>query len=120
MKRDMNLVREILLQIENSTNPTIRNIRTPKGNSSDEVYYHLDLLNDAGLIEARFVKSFSGKSLRSVRLTWNGHEFLEAIRPDRVWKQVMERLKEFGDSAPIEIIKDLAVEAAKHYLSGLH
>lgn len=111
MKRDMNLIREILLQIEGSSS-----VSAPEGYSVKETNFHLLLLLDAGFIEANVAKAFGETSIRVKRMTWDGHDFLEAIRSPQVWDQVQKQITEVG-SAAFEIVKGLAIQEAQKLLS---
>jgi len=58
MKRDMDLIRKILLSIEDheeDTDLTEFNNLEKEGHSKSEIYYHIELLNEAGLIDATFL-----------------------------------------------------------------
>ena len=41
------------------------------------------------------------------------HEFLDAIRNDTVWNKVKATVKEKGGAIPFEVLKLLAIQAAK-------
>lgn len=89
MKRDMDLCREILLCVEareGSVGPEEVKI---DGYTTDQIGYHAKLLADAGLLEG---KSSTGVGqnvyrFKPRRLTWKGHEFLDAARDVSRWKQ---------------------------------
>ena len=115
MKRDMNLIRELLFQLEGVAANATHRFETPEGYSPDEVSYHATLLLESGLIRGRPVKTFSGSTFRDLRLTWDGHEFLDAIRPAAVWSKVEEHLKSLGGAA-FEVVKALAIEEGKRLL----
>ena len=110
MKRDMNLIRELLLHIENSNDGRSCLVFPPKDYSAEETDYHLLLLRDAGFIEANVAESFDGTSISVKRMTWEGHDFLDAIRPTQVWDRVQGRITGVMDSAAFEIVKRLAVQ----------
>jgi SOS-response transcriptional repressor LexA len=83
MKRDMDLIRTILLQIEEAP-PNVNRIKLKlDGPSQDEVTEHLRLLIESGLIEAIPFQSNGKERFLPKRLTWKGHEFLDAARNDR-------------------------------------
>jgi len=83
----------------------------------NEISYHVRLLQEAGLIEAGIPCEIGGRwEVR--RLTWAGHEFMDAIRNDTVWKTVNDEVKKQGVSIPFEILKNLALRACAN-LVGL-
>jgi DNA-binding PadR family transcriptional regulator len=114
MQRDMDLVRELLLRIESSPNARGEEITIP-GRSAGEVGYHLKLLEEAGFIDGIDVEAWDddGPSLILLRLTWAGHDFLDSVRDDKIWTDVRGHLRKVGGSAAIEVVKALAVGAAK-------
>ncbi len=81
MKRNMTLIRKILLKVEQNANPNKAIIVSIAGHSDVEVSYHLKLLDQAGLIRALVITGGEGFQQWSVfHLTWQGHDFLDTIR----------------------------------------
>ena len=87
MKRDMDLIRKILLRIEASNNALDMNDILDLGESEQQIAYHLELLLDAGLINAIDACTKTGDNYMDLSLTWDGHEFLEAARDPSRWEQ---------------------------------
>ena len=114
MKRDMDLIRELLLKLESLPIrfpdtmlilPGDGRIAVP-GHSNDEVDYHLSLLREARFIECPGSKP-AGGGINFRRLTWEGHEFVDAVRSPEVWaktKKSAEEVKGFT----LDLLKDLA------------
>ena len=115
MKRDMDLIREILLAIEASevTQGAIR-LKLP-GRTEDQVSYQIKMLSQAGLIIATDMSSNDGFHWVPRSLTWEGHEFLDAARDNTVWNKAMSKLKETAASAPFEIVKAVVIKTCKDY-----
>ena len=115
MKRDMELVRKILLATEAHDNPNvtfrIENVLTEE--AEDQLMYHAKILVEAGMLNARVSSSAGSLYVTINGLTWQGHEFLDAIRDETVWNQTKEVVKGKGGSLPFEVIKALAVDFAK-------
>jgi hypothetical protein len=109
----MELVRKILLTIEEKSQDPGGwvNLEIP-GQTPETVSYHVMLLNEARLIEASNLSSTAGFDYRAKRLTWSGHEFLDAARNENVWNQVKQVVKEKGGSIPFEVLKGLVMKAA--------
>lgn len=86
MKRDMDLIRQILVQIE-AYDGSVGEIFTLSidGHSDDDVNYHLILLAEAGLIDAVSAETFDSTDVEVRRLTWAGHEFLDSARSNKIW-----------------------------------
>ena len=78
MKRDLDLIRHILLEIEKE--PYTGDILQLdiEGYTPEQINYHILLLADAGLIEVMEASYLGRRAFAPIRLTWEGHEFLEA------------------------------------------
>lgn len=110
MKRDIELIKEILIEIEKSGAPNeVVDVDIPE-KSQEEISYHIKLMNQAGLVEAEDVSGTGSFQWLPVSLTWQGHEFLDAIRNDTVWSKMKSKIKEQGGSLPFHVIKELAVK----------
>lgn len=116
MQRDMDLVREILLEVEQHQQP-MRDVRIrATGYAPEQVAYHVKLLAEAGYIEAVDFSSFAAMEWRPKALTWKGHEFLDATRNAGVWNKVKAEIKDRGGALPFSLIQQLAVKlAAAHF-----
>ena len=49
-------------------------------------------------------------------LTWQGHEFLDAIKNDSVWQKLKSMAAEKGIAMPFEIVKASAITLVKGLL----
>ena len=122
MKRDMDLVRGILLRIE-ELGPigVIRSLKQD-GFSRQEIEYHLRLLINGELVDGQATPlSGYNYAIRINGLTWEGHDFLDAIRDDSIWSKMKEKASHAGQDIhklPLEMVKSLAVSALKE-LPGL-
>jgi predicted transcriptional regulator len=77
-----------------------------------QVSYHIMQLHQAGFIKAHDTTTTAGFSWEATTLTWEGHEFLDAIRSDTVWKKIKDTVKEKGVEMPFAILKSLALKLA--------
>ena len=116
MKRDMELVRQILLAIE-AYKDLKQDLKFEiEGYSEEQIMYHMKILADGGLIEAIDASTFEGICFIPQGLTWSGYEFLDAIRNETVWKQTKEVVRDKGGSLPFEVLKSLAIEFLKKFV----
>lgn len=116
MKRDMDMVRSILLAVEaNPTDEPMREIDVPEC-SQDELVYHLSLVYDAGFINALTSGGLKGGHIAPLSLTWSGHEYLEVIRDNAIWSKTKKTIKEKGGALSFELIKSVAMQYAKSKL----
>ena len=114
MKRDMDLVRLILLEIEKSNEDPRSEIRLQIPDyDSAAVSYHVMILHEADLIEADDLSTMGSSSVwLPKRLTWFGHEFLDAARNDSIWKQAMKKANNVG----FELLKELLLSMTRQQL----
>ncbi len=121
MKRDMDLARNIMLALEESTGPELVDVYIEvyvKGHTPEEISYHVMLLHEAGLIKALDASSFGEYDWRPERLTWEGHEFLESSRDEGVWKKAKKIMAEKAGGIPFEALKQVLIQLAKDAVSG--
>jgi hypothetical protein len=52
------------------------------------------------------------------RLTWEGHEFLDAARKDSLWQKAKALVLEKTGGASLELIKDVLMKLAREALLG--
>ena len=108
--REMNVIRKILFAIEEKPY-TYKSfsLEIPEC-SKDQVQYHLALLQEAGLIVAQNIGNRpSGERWAPIRLTWAGHEFLDAARDPQRWKLIREK----AAGLPFDLFREVLKEAAK-------
>ena len=113
MKRDMDLIRLLLLQIEGE--PPAPHL---SGYTDQQKLYHLALLIEADLVDGRVVHNGQAEVAQAhvIRLTWKGHEFLDAARDQGVWDQAWKKLREQGFQVTIAVMTELLTAVAKSRL----
>ncbi len=119
MKRDVELIRSILMRVEESQ--TLKPIWSKDfaidGRTEEEIISHVQLLEDAKYLEVVVIKEIGGIPRQFVisRITWAGHEFLSNARNEKTWKKTMTNLGNKAQSVSFEILIKLlakSVEAA--------
>ncbi|NIP58742.1 MAG: DUF2513 domain-containing protein [Gemmatimonadetes bacterium] len=118
MERDMELVREILLVAEEApADDRHRTIRID-GYSDALVGKHIELLRDAGYVEAELVRTETHGTVsgRVLRITWAGYEFLDAARSETVWNRARQQVGDKLGSVPVEVLKQLLVRLSVNAL----
>ena len=112
MKRDMELIRKLLIQIEEKYVDVWLDPSEVAIESYDfeTIAYHCSILHDAG-----FVYDYKGQYANNrlhffavSRLTWEGHEFLDKIRSDTVWNRTKSIMVKEGLPFAIDVIKEIA------------
>lgn len=113
MKRDMELVRLSLLEVE-------REEPAPdlSGYTEDQKVYRMALCIEAGLVDGVIVPDGNGypAATSAIRLTWKGHEFLDAARNDTIWKKTLAHVKKAGIAVTLPVLEDLLKKGAKEIL----
>jgi hypothetical protein len=121
MKRDMDLIRDQLLGIERLDDGTDEDVSLDRGEWSPALFQgHLRLLKEGGLIDAHEVPDDEDDFTHHVpvRLTWAGHDFLDAIRDPEVWaktKQGAEAVRSWSLETLKEIGKGLIKKQIEEY-----
>lgn len=118
MKRDMDLVRKILTVLEDEGQILETVVVEFDDYSEEEVTYHLVLMVENGLIEGIGVHSFDGPSVLPRRLTWAGHEFLDAAKDDTRWQKAKDTASKVG-GVTFDLLKQILVDLAKEQLRGM-
>lgn len=117
MKRDMDLVRQILLVLEDHEHGHPPATIDLPGYTEEAVGYHLMLMGEAGLLVVTETTCFNDPSPQAIvtRMTWAGHEFVANARNETVWKKVNGLVIAKGGTVSFEVLKFLVVETAKSY-----
>ena len=104
MKRNMDLIRLFLMQSESDQDAAA----ACETFSVEERAYHVQLLVDAGLVEAIVRRGPKGEFTGAIvsRLTWARHEFLQSMRDDTLWKKAKAQVLKPGASWTFDILKE--------------
>ena len=121
MKRNMDLVREILLQVEASGAGKAIKLNIAD-HGEEEVGLHVELMIGNGLIEGTTVPSSDGPAHRILTywiksMTWEGYDFLDAARNDTIWKKAKKKCLEATGGLAIDVLKASLVEFGKEAIS---
>jgi Hypothetical protein (DUF2513) len=111
MKRDMDLVRNLLLEIEEwDDSPGERTLgKRNEGISEQKIYDHLEIMAEAGLI----IGMRTAGAYYPDRITWNGYDFLDAVRNESTWQRTQDKIKSSFGTLPFDMVKAVAIEIAK-------
>jgi DNA-binding MarR family transcriptional regulator len=110
----MDLIRQILLEIEQQGSYVNWFDVDVEAYSPEQMDYHLELLMEAGLIAARaFEREL--RRLYPVRLTWEGHEFLDAALDEARWEKAQEIMAGAG-AFTYEILKQVLLRLAEEQI----
>jgi Hypothetical protein (DUF2513) len=119
MKRDMDLIRKIMLAIEKHPSAYAPDKIVVDGYAEEQVGFHIYLMLQSGLIEGIDTTSSesTGPEAIATCLTPSGYDFIDAIRNDTIWSKVKAYIKEKGVSATVEIVQHVALFFVKQQIN---
>jgi hypothetical protein len=121
MKRDLDLIKELMLAFEKMPPGEVaQTLQMEVEYDAVEVLEHVALLVQAGLLEGECHPdpSMEGGGFFAIhRVTWSGHDFLDAVRNDSVWNATKERLKKVG-SWTFDLVVELCKDEVKRRIGG--
>jgi hypothetical protein len=116
MKRDLDLVRKLLIHFDDKPGPEVEEKPVIEGYDESTIQYHLRLMHDAGFLNCETQRS-STTPTRIFRvlpfdLTWEGHEFLSKIRSETVWQRIKSTIAAKGGAVAFAVVNELATKWA--------
>ncbi|QEG34499.1 DUF2513 domain-containing protein [Bythopirellula goksoeyrii] len=111
MRRELDLARQLLLDIEAKGADCSVSILRPNMNHETEerIRYHLRLLIDAGLLK-EVDRTTAG--VPCVRLTFDGHELLELARHENLWREAKWLCQERTGGLSLTVIRTFLLRLA--------
>lgn len=118
MKRDLDLVRKILLQMEAAEHGFFKGPLTIADHSDEEIGYHVFLMSQAGLVKALPDSEINSQSPHAtpINITWAGHEFLEASKDDGLWNKAKTHVLKPAGGAAFDVLLEWLKSEAKQRL----
>lgn len=107
MKRDMDLIRKILLATADL--PYGEQLTSLEGVDEEAFVMHVIWLSEAGLVKATAKDGVGPSEARYAfvfRLTWAGCEFTDAIRDDTLWNKAKANVLKPGMSFTFDVLKE--------------
>lgn len=121
MKRDIDLVRAILMEVEQQKAVDGQSGIHISNYSPDVINYHIYIMEQGGLLSGTALKTQASIIPRFVNvcLTWQGHEFLDAARDETRWRKARNMVQNQGNSVTIGVLIQLLSSLMKSSF-GLH
>lgn len=115
MRRDMDLVRSILMQVEAADGPLDMGDMDPCGHTEEKVAYHIELMAQRGLVSATVRRAYGGAVMlcRVDALTWDGRDMLDAVRSERVWARARRAIADSVGTATFDVVKGVCSAIAQ-------
>ena len=114
MKLDYNCVRNILLTVESLEygetlcNKNFLSFELSKDYSKEQMEYTVLRLSESGYIPITSATEMIGGLIYSIdALTREGHQYLDCIRNQNVWDEVLKKVSGFGN-VPFRILTETA------------
>lgn len=109
MKRNLELVRQILHDAESvPAGQVIAGFDYGEDYDKATILEHVELLIEAGYVEGETLRYKSGGGdFRIYRLTWRGHDFVQASRDDGIWNKAKDKLKTSAASVTLDVFTEL-------------
>ena len=106
------MVRKILVELEASDSMLM--VEDPNA------AYQVTLMKEAGLVEAQIIENGDGFPVAAalLRLTWNGHDFLDSSRDNTIWKKAMEHVIKPGASWSFSLLVEWLKQEAHQKIFG--
>lgn len=121
MKRNDDLLRELLLRVEERDGQSYD--FEVEGHSKDEVNYHLALLVESDYLRGNVLRTGTlepGSSgimdVHVDQLTMEGHDFLDAVRSDDVWDATKKKVAATVGTTSLVVMKEIATAYVREKL----
>lgn len=115
MKRDWDLIRQVLLEIEEIPRAELYRHGYDVREDEDELELckaeQALILWDAGFIKGMNASSMEGRALMAPELTWDGHDLLDTLRSKPVWERIRAVAGEKGIELTFDSVKALGAAA---------
>lgn len=125
MRRDLDLIRNMLLAIEAAPLDYyvfyVETLAEAVYESDlQKVSYHIALLIDCNYIDCDKLGNVGKYTDYGIkRITSQGHDYLDTVRSSQIWEHTKKALSKVGGTIALEIVKALAIKEASRILGLL-
>jgi Hypothetical protein (DUF2513) len=119
MKRNWDLVRDIMLEVESLPPGQSVSVETMQLHGHDrlEAAHHAALLIEAGLLEGKTLSTFGGGvHVHITGITWPGYDWIASIRNETIWAETKGLAKQKGVDLTFDLVKTIAIAFVKSHL----
>lgn len=119
MKRDPDLVRKLLIYLDEKPDYKMETVPKIDGFTDLEIMYHCLLLAQANYVDFQPERTKDGERIIRAHvfgLTWQGHEFLAASRDESLWRKGLSAVGSQTGGVAIDLLKAWLMHEAKHRL----
>ena len=118
MKRDLELIRAILLEVEELPIGQFLSSIEIEGHSDEVIAEHVRLLEEVNFIEAQLAHGRSNfgalqvKAYAITRLLNDGHDFIANAKNPTIWKKTTNFIQERGGDVSLAVTKAVMAKEA--------
>lgn len=116
MKLNKDCIRDLLIYLEDNlsyTNKISTGSLSLKDYTRDELVYTVERLSEAGFINAtKICDAPCTPTYHIFSLTYNGHQFLDTVRDNSIWKNTKTVASQLA-SVSLPIIQEIAISFIK-------
>lgn len=117
LKLNLDSVRELLLDLEENLN-LVDTVELNQENTSEDKLYAAMKLIEAGYIDGKIQRFMGGDFLIWIKsITWEGHQFLDNIRPKTSWETSKKTASKIG-GASIKILSEIAAKITAELINN--
>ena len=120
MKRDPDLIRKLMLRLEEAPASTVMQGSDMRDIEPDDarLVEHLQLLLDEDFIEGNNAGGWevNAEAFIIQRVTSAGHDFIDAIRDDTIWEKTKDKVAKVGGSVSLGTLTEIATSIVRAVL----
>lgn len=120
MRRDLDLVRCILMTVEKADGPIGFDVLSECCGDIGRLSFHVGLMHSHGLIDAEVDSDGFGEPMdvRISSMTWDGYDYLDAIRSPQVWNKAKEAISKAVGDTSLSVVKQTCTMVAMGLIRG--
>ncbi len=106
MRRNMDLIRQIVLAIEDAVEPVTSSKLQIDGFTAKEIAYHCELITEAGLVDFIDTTHYGseGSEFHIRRLTKTGHDLADACRSESIWRKLISDVSQKAGGLTLDVL----------------
>lgn len=110
MRRDLDLVRAILLDVEDAAGAVPLSALSYDGKTPAEIGHHVELMAHHGLLDATVTRDWGGDVVGgSIKaMTWDGCDYLDAVRSPKVWSETKRSVRDAVGETTLSVVRRCA------------
>lgn len=120
MKRDLDLVRCIVMSVEKADGPIEYDVLSRCCGDMGKLAFHIGLMQSHGLIVSEVDCDGFGEPIdvRISSMTWEGYDYLDAIRSPQVWNKAKEAISKAVGDTSLSVVKQTCSMVAMGLIKG--